>query len=222
VVAGAGRSEGRVKPHPAYLASFHPRTGGAIHEQYATEAGPTADPLARHGVITATGEAVYALAGSMFWYRIDAFRALCAGAADPRYRALAVTVRDDPSQSVTDLRAPAGVRGLQEVSVSEAPTKTATFVRVVFASEGKHRELFRVDPPMAHESAPVCPRCKHVNGSEYVVVSAVDAYSGPETFIFKSNEAGNIEDWLELPGSFAGDRDIDRALVGAGYTVVRS
>jgi hypothetical protein len=43
----------------------------------------------------------------------------CSGSGQtPRDRI--VTVRDDPSQSVTDLRAPAGVRGLQEVRVDDA------------------------------------------------------------------------------------------------------
>ena len=48
----------------------------------------------------------------------------------------------------------------------------------------------------------------------YVVVSAVNTYSGPETYVFPADEHGNVLDWGELPGSFQGDLNHDVALTG--------
>lgn len=59
-----------------------------------------------------------------------------------------------------------------------------------------------------------------INQTEFVWVSAVDVpFSGPETYIFASDEDGEILDWEELPGSYRGGLNIERALVGAGYRV---
>jgi hypothetical protein len=43
---------------------------------------------------------------------------------------------------------------------------------------------------------------------------------GEETFIFGSNADGECETMSELPGSFTGGRDHERALANAGYTIV--
>jgi hypothetical protein len=53
-------------------------------------------------------------------------------------------------------------------------------------------------------------------GHRHVVVSAVTL----ETFIFGSNADGECETMSELPGSFTGGRDHERALANAGYTIV--
>lgn len=59
-----------------------------------------------------------------------------------------------------------------------------------------------------------------LEGHEYVIVSASTVLlSGPETYIFPADEKGNVTDWAELDGSFRGDRDHNRALRSAGYTV---
>jgi hypothetical protein len=42
----------------------------------------------------------------------------------------------------------------------------------------------------------------------------------PETYIFSARPDGTVKDWHELPGSFAGDKDIPRALRNAGYEIV--
>lgn len=48
---------------------------------------------------------------------------------------------------------------------------------------------------------------------EYIVTSAVEApFSGPETYVFPANEAGEIVDWGDLPGSFRGSLDQVKAL----------
>ena len=43
--------------------------------------------------------------------------------------------------------------------------------------------------------------------------------SGPETYIFPSNEV-DVTDWNELTGSFRGGIDHAKALYGAGYETV--
>lgn len=56
--------------------------------------------------------------------------------------------------------------------------------------------------------------------TEFVVVSANTVmYSGPETYIFPTNEDGEVLSWLELSGSFRGGLDHAKALKGAGYEV---
>ena len=56
---------------------------------------------------------------------------------------------------------------------------------------------------------------------KFVAVSAVDAmFSGPETYSFGCDADGNNVDFCELPGSFRGDFDHERALRGAGYEPV--
>lgn len=49
----------------------------------------------------------------------------------------------------------------------------------------------------------------------YVLTSAAYVrYSGPETYLFPSDKDGNILEWSELPGSFKGDLDHNRAIAG--------
>lgn len=58
--------------------------------------------------------------------------------------------------------------------------------------------------------------------ADFVVASAVDVpiQGCPETYLFPANSEGAVLSWLELPGSFKGERDHRRALVDAGYEVV--
>ena len=56
--------------------------------------------------------------------------------------------------------------------------------------------------------------------TNYVIVSAVVAYSGPETYIFPSNELGEITDYGELEGSFRGALNHEQALKGLGVTEI--
>ena len=80
--------------------------------------------------------------------------------------------------------------------------KTATFVKCLSVLSGDAR-LYAL------------------SGGGYVVVSAVDAdFSGPETYIFASDEKGNVLDWTELDGSFRGEFNHKMALENAGYEVI--
>jgi hypothetical protein len=62
-------------------------------------------------------------------------------------------------------------------------------------------------------------------GYEYVVVSAAkDARDRHneiigETFIFGSDETGKVRSFLELPGSYRGGLDHQKALNDAGYDI---
>jgi len=86
--------------------------------------------------------------------------------------------------------------------------KTATHVRDVHQSPDStaSQAIYRLDPPL--------------DGHNHVLVSAVTvALCGPETYIFGSDENGNIEDWGELNGSYRGGLDHAAALKNAGYEV---
>lgn len=58
-----------------------------------------------------------------------------------------------------------------------------------------------------------------LDGAEHVIVSAVDVFGRPETYIFPADKDGNVTDWGELTGSFHGGLDHEEALRGAGYEV---
>ena len=72
---------------------------------------------------------------------------------------------------------------------------------------------YEVDPPMQYDDE---------KATSYVVVSAVVAYSGPETLIFPAKKQGDVFDVInfgELEGSFRGALDHEAALNNAGYRV---
>jgi hypothetical protein len=58
---------------------------------------------------------------------------------------------------------------------------------------------------------------------DYVIVSAIDLhfvrYGGSETCMFAATPQGGVKDWMQLPGSFQGGKDIPRALRNAGYEI---
>ncbi|QOI66975.1 hypothetical protein SEA_GARDENSTATE_63 [Microbacterium phage GardenState] len=87
---------------------------------------------------------------------------------------------------------------------TQAPTKIATRVKSNLDAFRGEAHLYHVTDG-THEA--------------HVVVSGVFAYSGPETYIFPADEEGNVLDWMELPGSFQGDIDHERALRDAGFTI---
>jgi hypothetical protein len=94
-------------------------------------------------------------------------------------------------------------------------TGAATFVRDIHGFRGDAR-LYRLNPPMmVHDWRDASDR-----PVEWVNVSAVVAmFSGPETYIFEADEAGEVKSWAELDGSFQGALDHEAALLGAGYEV---
>ena len=69
------------------------------------------------------------------------------------------------------------------------------------ANQGTHtRRLFSV----------VCGGEQH-----YVVTSGAFPFgSGPETYVFRSDSDGEVTEWGELPGSFKGSVDHERAIEG--------
>lgn len=87
--------------------------------------------------------------------------------------------------------------------------KTATFLKKPLGFKGDAR-LYQLSEPVEGYDG---------DAHTYVIVSAVIAYSGPETYIFPADEEGRVVDWGELPGSFQGGLDHELALQGAGYGV---
>lgn len=57
--------------------------------------------------------------------------------------------------------------------------------------------------------------------SFYVIVSAVNLETGPETMIFPCDSHGQVVRFREMMGSFRGGLDHEKALRNAGYEVVK-
>jgi hypothetical protein len=58
--------------------------------------------------------------------------------------------------------------------------------------------------------------------AEYVIVSATVAMDGgPETYIFPSNDSGDVVSWLEIAGSYRGGLNHAKALSNAGYSLAK-
>ena len=89
--------------------------------------------------------------------------------------------------------------------------KTATFVKQLEGWQGDAR-LYHLSEPMVAEEAPT-------KETSYVIVSAVDAYSGPETYIFPATAVGECLGFGELDGSFQGELSHEKALLNAGYKI---
>lgn len=90
--------------------------------------------------------------------------------------------------------------------------KKATFVKHMGGWRGQ-AHLYRLSEPMpTYGETP----------TNYVVVSAArDPLSDePETYIFASDDAGDVVDFAELPGSERSIFDHTKALANAGYEVV--
>ena len=94
---------------------------------------------------------------------------------------------------------------------------TARFVRNLNSFTGD-AALYRMDPPLSYENYN-CETDEYEPAlAEWVVVSAAIAPClGPETFLFHSNEEGDIVHWGELPGSLRGTLCHVEALANAGY-----
>ena len=78
-----------------------------------------------------------------------------------------------------------------------------------------HAALYQLNPPI--RKTIFCDDA--VAEYEHVVVSAVCVLGTPETYIFASNNEGEIVDWCELNGSYRGGLDHDEALANAGYEI---
>lgn len=99
----------------------------------------------------------------------------------------------------------------------EMTKKTATFIKDLDDFTGTAK-LYRCDPPM--ETEPWDDE-EEPERFEFIVASAAVAFgTGPETYLFGANEDGEVVAWGELPGSYRGGLDHERAIENAGYEVV--
>jgi hypothetical protein len=89
----------------------------------------------------------------------------------------------------------------------------ATFVRDVDGMRGSAK-LWQTSEPYSYPSDDWRGEDEKRGTTTYVISSAVDAYGGPETYLFPSDESGEILDWLELDGSYRGGLDHVRAIEG--------
>lgn len=80
----------------------------------------------------------------------------------------------------------------------------ATFVRNIEGWKGDAR-LYKLSKPYHTYDG---------DDVDHIIVSAVIAYSGPETYVFPATADGEAVDMLELPGSFDGSLDHEEALLG--------
>ena len=79
---------------------------------------------------------------------------------------------------------------------------------------GAEMRLYRLDPPMSPD---------HGDPTEYVIVSALACAwdtGRPETLIFRADKEGKVQDYMDLPGSYRGGTDHNKALENTGYEVI--
>lgn len=59
-----------------------------------------------------------------------------------------------------------------------------------------------------------------IEGNKFVITSISSVmFTGPETYVFPSNDKGEIVDWGELPGSYRGGMVHEECFKNIGYTI---
>jgi hypothetical protein len=88
---------------------------------------------------------------------------------------------------------------------------TATYIKDVARFTGTAK-LYRLSEPAPYGWD------NDEGATEYVIVSAANAmFSGPETYIFPANDAGEVTDWTEMDGSYRGGLCHESAIASAGW-----
>ena len=96
--------------------------------------------------------------------------------------------------------------------------KTATFIKWLTDWRG-HAALFKLSEPAQVDW--YLEEDEEPTYTDYVVVSGVVAFLGEaETLIFPADKEGEVPSMTEMPGSFRGSIDHDKALEGLGYQAV--
>ena len=89
--------------------------------------------------------------------------------------------------------------------------KTATIIkRQGNPNTNGDQVIAKCDPPMCGRHYYVCSRA----------ISRAFDTGQAETYLFPCDEAGDITDWGELPGSFQGEMNHEQAFQNAGYTLI--
>ena len=98
--------------------------------------------------------------------------------------------------------------------------KCAVYLRDVDEYQGVAK-LYRVYPGVQYEKYDYSTSTEVPRSTTFIVISAaVVPLSGPETYIFPSDDEGRVIDWYELPGSFRGELDHNKALELGGYVLI--
>ncbi len=99
---------------------------------------------------------------------------------------------------------------------------TATCLARRQSRGGADQRMFKLDPPLKDWDWDSSGEEMTAFEYEYVIVSAVDVEDRPSmTTVFAAREPGNWNprSYHDLPGSFTGAKDPDRALRSLGYEV---
>jgi hypothetical protein len=102
-----------------------------------------------------------------------------------------------------------------------AVAKTAKYVRTLPKQDWQGTaKLYELSEPVQYGYD---YETKQPKGStSFVAVSAACVWfegGRPETYIFPSDENGKVLDWGELPGSYKGGLDHEKALDNAGFSI---
>ena len=96
--------------------------------------------------------------------------------------------------------------------------KTAKHIKTLKGFAG-NASLYELSEPIEYDK-PWDDEDPPAKTTKLVVVSAANVmFSGNETYIFPSNEKGEIIDWGELEGSYRGGLDHTEALRNAGFEI---
>ena len=91
---------------------------------------------------------------------------------------------------------------------------TAILIETTMPRSGIEQRHYQLEPPVTCTD----PWDESERTIKYVVVSATFAeFTGPETYIFEADKDGEITNWVELDGSFQGEKNHNRALANIGY-----
>lgn len=118
--------------------------------------------------------------------------------------------------------------------------RTAILLKENMENFSGRANLYELYPPLQIPNEYFNPEIDSESKEEkvimHVVVSGIDESTFPfknnpilisnfecpvETYIFESDNEGNIKDWSELEGSFRGEINHERALKNLGYTILR-
>ena len=94
---------------------------------------------------------------------------------------------------------------------------TATYIKRLDGWTGDAR-LYRLSQPARYGWSDEDPGER--DHTQYIIVSAVSGFGGPETYIFPADLEGNVVNWGEMKGSFQGACDHALAIANAGLLLV--
>lgn len=98
--------------------------------------------------------------------------------------------------------------------------KVARFVKQQVTPSGTIQKLYKINEPIQYEY--MGEHDFETRTTNYVLICGVHVADNvaPQTYIFPSDKDGKIVDLTELPGSFQGAIDFERALKGMAVEII--